>query len=363
MGAVVQDHRMAYGLIMEPSGKNIPLGIEKGEAVTVMALSRHDASFVALGTENGNVQVYSVDSDGNNIDSWIDAHISGKAIVALEFVPPPSTGGRTSFTSSLVALTRNGNLIALDVFDTSNSMNEGETTRLLPSNHQPGNQHGTYRIQSSLKLADVMTGSSEQPTGAMVILDDKQDKPLVVLGMSGGTLLVMARKFDLEGYTWDCVKQLSLPSAALALALSTHGANSMSKYPMLAAGLEDGEVALMDAAAASAATGDHGLPPGSPFHFLRAHNDDGIPVSRLHFYWCQSSDKGGRQLHLAIVSASLLRIANMSTFEVFYAYHAGSRILDICFCTDGPERILVARDDNVTESVSWSPWKFIYGER
>lgn len=104
-------------------------------------------------------------------------------------------------------------------------------------------------------------------------------------------------------------------------------------------------------------------PPYSPFHFLRAHHDDGVPISRLCFYWSRASDGGFNQLHLAIASGSLLRICNMATFEIFYAYNAGVRIRDVTFCPDGKERVLVARDDNVTESVTWSPWRIILGER
>lgn len=103
--------------------------------------------------------------------------------------------------------------------------------------------------------------------------------------------------------------------------------------------------------------------PFSPFHFLRGHHDNGIPVSRLCFHWSQATDQGSQQLLLAIASGSLLRIANMSTFEVFYVYHADSRIRDITFYPNGKEKALVTRDDNVSECVTWSPWRFIYGER
>lgn len=120
-------------------------------------------------------------------------------------------------------------------------------------------------------------------------------------------------------------------------------------------------MALLDAARGSS-DADQG-PPYSPFHFLGAHHDDGVPASRLSFHWSHANDSGCHQLHLAIASGSLLRIANMSTFEVFYAYRATSRIRDISFCPDGLERVLVARDDNITECVTWSPWRFIYGER
>lgn len=67
----------------------------------------------------------------------------------------------------------------------------------------------TYNVQSSIKLADV--GLGEQPTGSISVLEDSVS-PLVLLGMSGGTLLVMAREFDEGGYTWTCVKRFSLPS-------------------------------------------------------------------------------------------------------------------------------------------------------
>jgi len=233
MAAIVQDHRSAYGFIMEPSGTNITLNNEKSEAVTAIALSRYDPSFVAVGTENGTVQLYSIDADGKNCDPWMDASIARKPIAALEFVPPPD--GVTGFTSSLVALTRDGTMIAIDVF----AGNEAdETTGLLSSKHLSDVHHGSFKTQASVKLADFVSGGSEQPTGAVVILDEIFEKPLIVLGMSGGTLLTLGRTFDSEGYTWDCIKQLSLPSAVLSLALSTHGANSASKYPMLAAGLE-----------------------------------------------------------------------------------------------------------------------------
>ena len=53
----------------------------------------------------------------------------------------------------------------------------------------------------------------------------------------------------------------------------------------------------------------------------------------------------------------------MSTFEVFYAYPVGVRILDITFSLDEEEKILVAREDNLVECVSWSPWRFVFGER
>ena len=125
---------------------------------------------------------------------------------------------------------------------------------------------------------------------------------------------------------------------------------------------QDGEVALMDATVSNVSNIED-CPPYSPFHFLRAHHDNKVPVSRLQFHWCHSSDKGSHQLHLAIVSGSLVRVANMSTFEIFYAYHAGSRIRDIRFCPYGPERILVTNDIGITESVTWKPWQFIYGER
>jgi hypothetical protein len=115
---------------------------------------------------------------------------------------------------------------------------------------------------------------------------------------------------------------------------------------------QDGEVALLDATETNVSNSDD-CPPYSPFHFLRAHDDNGVPVSQLHFHWCYSSDKGGRQLHLAIVSGSLLRVATMSTFEIFYAHNAVSSICDIRFCPYGPERILVANDSGITESVTW----------
>jgi hypothetical protein len=91
MGAVVQDHRTAYELVIEPFG-NTSLGMDKKERVTTIALNRQDASFVALGYSDGSVQVYSVDSGGVNIDLWMDARISATSIVALEFVPSSSTG-------------------------------------------------------------------------------------------------------------------------------------------------------------------------------------------------------------------------------------------------------------------------------
>jgi hypothetical protein len=64
-----------------------------------------------------------------------------------------------------------------------------------------------------------------------------------------------------------------------------------------------------------------------------------------------------------MASGSLLRIADMSTFEVFYAYPAVARIRDITFFPDGQEKVLVSREDNVVEVVTWSPWRFIFGER
>lgn len=243
MAAIVQDHRSAYGMIMEPSRTNIPLHGDNTEAVTAIATSLYDASFVAIGTQHGSVQVYSIDADGTNCDLWIDTLVTtaDKAIVGLEFVPPPpSSKTAASFTSSLVALTRDGNLIALDVFSSAATAdnNANETTGLLSSRHSSENQHGSFRIQASIKLVDFVAGQSEQPTGAITVLDDHEESPLVVLGMSGGTLLVLGRTFDSDGYTWDCVKQLSLPSSILSLALSTHAANSVSKHSMLAAGLE-----------------------------------------------------------------------------------------------------------------------------
>jgi len=127
--------------------------------------------------------------------------------------------------------------------------------------------------------------------------------------------------------------------------------------------VQDGEVALLDATACFTGVQDRNYPPYSPFHFLRGLHDDRVPVSRLDFFWSLASDKGCHQLHLAMASGTVLRIANMSTFEVFYAYQAGSRIRDIAFCPEAPERVLVVRDDNATEVVSWAPWRFIYGER
>jgi hypothetical protein len=51
-----------------------------------------------------------------------------------------------------------------------------------------------------VKLAE----GSSNPTGAMAILDDVPENPLLVLGMSGGTLLVMSQTYDdSEGYAWD----------------------------------------------------------------------------------------------------------------------------------------------------------------
>lgn len=129
---------------------------------------------------------------------------------------------------------------------------------------------------------------------------------------------------------------------------------------------QDGEVALMDATDCKLVRKDDDqtiCPPYSPFHFLRANYDDGISVSRLSFYWSVSSDKGCHQLHLAIVSGSLLRIANMSTFEIFFIYHADTRIRDITFFPDGPGKVLVIREDDDTECVTWSPWRFLIGER
>jgi hypothetical protein len=64
-----------------------------------------------------------------------------------------------------------------------------------------------------------------------------------------------------------------------------------------------------------------------------------------------------------MASGSLLRIADMSTFEVFYAYPVGVRILDITFSPYGEEKVIVSREDNVVECVTWSPWRFIFGER
>lgn len=233
MAAIVEDHRSAYGLVMEPSGIHVPLHEDKSDAVTAIALSRYDSSFVGLGTESGTLQVYSIDADGKSRDSWMDATISRKALAAIEFVPPPKN--TTRFTSSLVALTRDGNLISVDVYAAARV---DEMTGLLSSKQQSDNQHGTFCIQSSIKLADFVAASSEQPTGAIAVLDEIYADPLVVLGLSGGTLLILKRKFDSEGYTWKSVKTLSLPSAVLSLALSTHGANNESKFPILAAGLE-----------------------------------------------------------------------------------------------------------------------------
>lgn len=243
MAAIVEDHRSSYALIMEHSNIHIPLHQEKQEAVTAVALSRQDASFVALATRHGRLLVYSIDSGATNVDLWMDASIANnEQIVHCEFVPPLETA---FFASSLVALTSDGNLIAIDVFGSDGSTNASsssnrmlnETTGLLSANKQH-EQHGSFRIQSSVKLSDYVMAQSEQPTGALVVLDDNPEQPLVVVGMSGGTLLVLKRELDEDGYTWSSVKQLSLPSAILSLALSTHGANSESKFPILAAGLE-----------------------------------------------------------------------------------------------------------------------------
>jgi hypothetical protein len=64
-----------------------------------------------------------------------------------------------------------------------------------------------------------------------------------------------------------------------------------------------------------------------------------------------------------MASGSLMRIADMSTFEVFYAYSAGARIRDIAFFPNGQEKVFVSRQDNVVEVVTWSPWRFIFCER
>lgn len=53
----------------------------------------------------------------------------------------------------------------------------------------------------------------------------------------------------------------------------------------------------------------------------------------------------------------------MSTFEVFYAYPVGVRILDITFSPYCEEKVILSREDNVVECVTWSPWRFIFGER
>jgi hypothetical protein len=79
----------------------------------------------------------------------------------------------------------------------------------------------------------------------MVVLEENVDCPLVLLGMSGGTLLTMAREFNEDGYTWTCVKKLSLPSTIFSLALSSQGANKRSQYTMLAAGLAVRTIGMM----------------------------------------------------------------------------------------------------------------------
>jgi hypothetical protein len=177
-----------------------------------------------------------MDDTRSEFETWDKSRIAREAIAALEFVSPPS-----SCLASLVALSRDGNLIAVDVVaaEVANDTVESEMTNLLSSGRQSssGSKHVAYRVQSTLKLVDATIGISEQPTGAIVVLEDNVDNPLVLLGMSGGTILTMARQFDDNGYTWTCMKKLSLPSAVFSLALSSQGAHKCSQYTMLAAGL------------------------------------------------------------------------------------------------------------------------------
>jgi hypothetical protein len=238
IGAIVRDssQKNAYGTITFPSEKSFPIPDTEISTVTAIALCRSDENLVAIGTENGTVQISHMDATGMDYEIWGKSRIAREAIAALEFVSPP-----TSCLVSLVALSRDGNLIAVDVVaaEEANDAVENETTSLLSfgCKSSSGSKHVVYRVQSTLKLADDTFGSSEQPTGALVVLEDNADNPLVLLGMSGGTLLTMVRKFDDNGYNWTCVKKLSLPSTIFSLALSSQGAHKCSQYTMLAAGL------------------------------------------------------------------------------------------------------------------------------
>ena len=238
IGAIVQDssHPFAYGTIISPSGKSFPLPATEIHTVTAIALYRSDPSLVAIATENGTVQIAHMDVIGSAFETWEGNMISRGSIAALQFVPPPTT-----CLASLVALSRDGNLVTVDVVtaEEANLTVESETTSLLSSDHQSslGSKHVAYHVQSSLNLADITIGNCEHPTGAMVVLEENVDNPLVLLGMSGGTLLTMAREFDENGYTWTCVKKLSLPSAVFSLALSSQVTHKCSTYTMLAAGL------------------------------------------------------------------------------------------------------------------------------
>lgn len=227
-----------YGTIAFPSEKSFPIPDTEISAVTSIALCRSDENLVAIGTEDGTVQISRMEVTVTELEYeiWERSRIAREAIAALEFVSPP-----TWCLASLVALSRDGNLIAVDVVavEEANDAFENETTSLLSSGcrSSSGSQGVTYRVQSPLKLADATFGGSEQPTGALVVLEDNADNPLVLLGMSGGTLLTLVRQFDDDGYTWTCVKKLSLPSTVYSLALSSQGAHRCSQYTMLAAGL------------------------------------------------------------------------------------------------------------------------------
>lgn len=246
IGAILQDssHSFAYGTIVSPSGKSFPLPDTEIHTVTAIALCHSDPSLVAIATENGTVQIAHVDASGSASETWEGSRIARESIAALQFVPPCF-----SHLASLVALSRDGNLVAVDVAaaEEANLSVESETTSLLSSAHQSssGTKNVKYHVQTTLKLADVTIGSCEHPTGAMVVIEENVDNPLVLLGMSGGTLLTMARAFDENGYTWICVKKLSLPSTVFSLALSSQGAHKCSQHTMLAAGLAVRTIGMM----------------------------------------------------------------------------------------------------------------------
>ena len=296
-------------------------------------------------------------------------------IVALAFLPSTSRTEEkakqdSDATVQIVALTKGGSLVLLELFPRDTHKNgDGSTQKSSP----PKFDLAIRSIVGSTKFSD------SNITGALAVGQTGNGVIYVAIGVEHGVLILrpsspisVTSEDGKYVCDWNSVTCVDLPSPTTSLAFSTAGScvGGFGDAPVvLCAAQMDGEVALLDATASSGldeTDEDGGTPTFQPFYFVEpaelasnhSVNEDAFePITSVvcHRDWTK---QGAGRLLVAMASGRTLRLLDGSAFEVFYEYDFGGRICDLAFVHDkmGAPRVVVAKADGEIALVGMRTW-------
>ena len=313
------------------------------------------------------------------------------SIVDLAFLPISTKKAAADTTIEIVALTKGGKLFLFDLSPQDKEKGSNDSNQSLARGRCNDRSDIDLAASANAKtivpkfnlairsIVGVSKYSDSDTTGTLAVGQTGNGVVYVAIGIDKGVLVLRPSSPTTHAddgtqyvWGWHCVASIDLPSPTTSLDFSTVGSCVVGYGDapvVLCAGQADGEVALLDATAASGldeSKEDCGTPTFQPFYFIEpaelvsAPDTDENAFAPITSVACHRdwTKQGAGRLLVAIASGAILRVMDGSAFQVIYQYDFGRQINDITFALDktGAPRVVVANEDGNTVLVGLRTW-------